>query len=210
MAVRRGSSRTGTSGSTAHVQRVCAAACAPPDRARPRRSPTDAPIAPRSRSRRRRCAPSRGCSGTGASGVRPPPGSGRSARADRRPSATAPCRLLAATRIAVSGVRRSWPSDASSAVFSSSLCRVSSAALRSFEKLRALDRDGHDARRARRACRARSAVPRPPAGRWASCRPAAARAESCGRRPSHVSVAGVGARRRRRTRARSAPPRTPW
>ena len=39
--------------------------------------------------------------------------------------------LLAATRMAVSGVRRSCPSDASSAVFNSSLWRVSSAALRS-------------------------------------------------------------------------------
>ena len=39
--------------------------------------------------------------------------------------------LLAAMRIAVSGVRRSCPSDASSAVFSCSLCRVSSPALRS-------------------------------------------------------------------------------
>ena len=39
--------------------------------------------------------------------------------------------LLAAIRIAVSGVRRSWLSDASSAVFSCSLCRVNSPAFRS-------------------------------------------------------------------------------
>ncbi len=42
-----------------------------------------------------------------------------------------PPTLLAAMRIAVSGVRRSWASDASSALFSCSLCRVSSAAVRS-------------------------------------------------------------------------------
>ena len=48
-----------------------AAACARPGRAPPRRSPTDAPSATRWRPRRRRCAPSRGCSGTAGSGARP-------------------------------------------------------------------------------------------------------------------------------------------
>ena len=104
---------------------------APPGRAPPRRSPTDAPSATRRRSRRHRCAPSRGCSGTAASGARPRPGSGRSARARSSAVSHEALMLLAATRMAVSGVRRSWPSDASSAVFSSSLWRVSSAALRS-------------------------------------------------------------------------------
>ena len=69
----------------------------------------------------------------------------RSARAAPRRSATTPGDCVAATRMAVSGVRRSWPSDASSADFSSSLCRASSAALRSSRNCAALDRNRGDA-----------------------------------------------------------------
>ena len=131
VAVRRGSSRTGTSGSMRDLHLVCPAACARPDRARPRRSPTDASSAIRWPPRRHRCAPSRGRSGTAASGARPPTGSDRSAPSRSSRVSSGAWRLLAAMRIAVSGVRRSWPSEASSAVFSCSLCRVSSPALRS-------------------------------------------------------------------------------
>ena len=49
--------------------------------------------------------------------------------------------LLAATRIAVSGVRRSWLIEASSADFSWSLCRANSAFLAFGEQLRSLNRD---------------------------------------------------------------------
>ena len=53
--------------------------------------------------------------------------------------------LLAAIRIAVSGVLRSWLSEASSAVLSCSLCRVNSASLPLFEKFSAFNGDRDDA-----------------------------------------------------------------
>ena len=88
-AVSRGSSRTSRSESIAHVDRMAAQHVLDPARAPPRRSRT-APPTRRPRSRRRhRCAPSPGCSGTGASAVRPPTGSGRSAHgAPARPATT--------------------------------------------------------------------------------------------------------------------------
>ena len=52
--------------------------------------------------------------------------------------------MLAATPMAVSGVRKSWLNEASKAVFSRSLCRVSSPALTHFEEVRALDRQGDE------------------------------------------------------------------
>ena len=64
-------------------------------------------------------------------------------------------------------------------------------------------------RRACRACPARSAGRRRRAGRWAWCRPAAGRAESCGRRPPSSGGRRTSARRRR-TRAWSGRRRRPW
>ena len=78
-----------------------------------------------------------------------------------------------------------------------------------FEKLRALDGDRHDAAERVERARPRSAGRRRRAGRWVWCRPAAARAGSCDRRPPS-SGGRRRSGRRRRTRARSAPSQRPW
>ena len=101
--------------------------------------------------------------------------------------------LLAAMRMAVRGVRRSCPSDASSVVLSSSLWRVSSRCFALLEKLRALDGDGdHSAKcveragldratgRGKQADRLRSDAQRYEADRYG--------------RHRHRPVAGIGSR----------------
>ena len=102
------------------------------------------PLAIDADARPRRCAPCRGCPGTGASADRARPSRRRPAPA-RSSAVRSPRRFSTATLIAVSGVRRSWLSDASSVAARSAFCRTSSAASRSREELRALDRDRDDA-----------------------------------------------------------------
>ena len=142
-AVSRGSTRTGVSGSTVDLDVMVRGGARRPGRGRPRRSRTDGSIAARSAPRRRRCAPSRGCSRTGGPGARTLRGSGRFARATCPASRPGACRLLAATRIAVSGVRRSCASEASSAVFRSSPRLGHFGRLAVVEQRRALDGNRH-------------------------------------------------------------------
>ena len=130
-AVRRGSSRTSRSESADDIDRRGRAATAPRGCAPPRRSPTAPPsacpavIAPASMRAISRMFWNRRVSRSTSVRIR--------SLCSRRSCSSGhdACRLLAATRIAVSGVRRSWPSEASSADFSSSLWRARSAALRS-------------------------------------------------------------------------------
>ena len=193
-AVRRGSSRTGTSGSTLTVDAVLAqgvldlVARGRDDLGRVRR---DAPRWPR---RRRRDAPSRGCSGTAACSR----------------STSARMRSLC-SRALVGSVRRAGlqvgGGDADGRQRRPQVVAERGqqrrlqllalpgqlAGLALLEELRPLDRRWRRRRRARRACRARRAGPPRPAGRSAWCRRAAAPGEPS--RPSlcHRPVAGVGA-----------------
>ena len=130
-AVSRGSRRTrrsaSTDTSTARPRSACSTLAARGLDDLRRRDPARVARRPR----RRRSAPSRGCSGTSASADRLRCRIRSLCSRRSRSSGHDACRLLAATRIAVSGVRRSWPSEASSADFSASLWRARSAALRS-------------------------------------------------------------------------------
>ena len=158
------------------------------------------PLRGRRGSRRRRCAPCRGCPGTAASADSSSADRGARLLARAPSSGRSPRRFSTATRIAVSGVRRSWLSEASSADASSAFCRTSSAASRSCEELRALDRDRDDA--GDRVERADVQLPPPrPAARWSWSHAAAEPARRDRPRLTRRSRARRSARCARRTRA---------
>ena len=170
--------------------RAAASACSTLICAPPRRSPSARPSGCPRRPPRHRCAPSRECSETDrvsrSTSVRIRSLCSRRSRSSGHDA----CRLLAATRIAVSGVRRSWPSDASSADFSASLWRATVGRLALVEKLRALDRDRRQPGNRIEGPGVRSTGRRPPADR------SACSAEPRSRDDARRRCAAVGRRRR--------------